>query len=43
MSNSTIPEFDPDNFSEDEIDNPYLPLEEGSLWIYRGEDSRPPA
>ena len=26
------------NFYEDEIDNPYLPLEEGSLWVYQGED-----
>ena len=39
MSKSSIPEFDPDNFSGDDIDNPYLRFEEGSLWIYRGEDS----
>lgn len=32
------PDFDPDDFV-DEIDNPYLPLDPGSIWVYRGEDS----
>ena len=30
--------LDPADFGG-EIDNPYLPFEEGSLWIYQGEDS----
>ena len=29
----------PDDFDdEDEIDNPYLPLEEGSIWAYKGDE-----
>ena len=24
---------------DDDIDNPYLPLRPGSVWIYRGEES----
>jgi hypothetical protein len=30
--------FDPDDFV-DGIDNPFMPIEPGSIWIYRGEDS----
>lgn len=32
-----IPEFDPENFAGDEIDNPYFPLKPGTRFIYRGE------
>ena len=34
----TNPPFDPDNFSDNDIDNPNLPMEPGSLWVYRSED-----
>ena len=38
-SSANIPEFDPDDFEDvDEIDNPYLPLEEGSVWVYKSEE-----
>ena len=39
---SDIPEFDTANFAGDPFDNPYLPLEPGTTFIYRGETEGAP-
>jgi len=39
---TTVPEFDPANFTGDEIDNPYFPLSPGTKLIYRGETEGTP-
>ena len=37
-----LPEFDPENFAGDEIDNPYFPLKPGTRFIHRGESEGAP-
>jgi hypothetical protein len=38
-TSASTPDFDPDDFEGDEIDNPNLPMEEGSVWVYSTEGS----
>ncbi|MCI0554222.1 MAG: hypothetical protein L0287_25005 [Anaerolineae bacterium] len=42
LAQTGLPEFDPENFAGDVIDNPYFPLVPGTRFVHRGESDGAP-